>query len=216
MTVGEKIKILRIKQGLTQKQLAQNTGLSEITIRKYESDDRHPKIETIRKIAKSLDSNLAYFLEDNFGDYIEEIKEDFSQNKKKIPPSMQIEVNDKYGEELKKAKQILKDNPRNPQARAMAKKIIQKVTKDLGYQNERDFLVDTISLNLNVLNERGLSKVQEFTNDLILIKDYLEDEAPDKIKCQELNAAHKRTDTETNDEMEKHDDDIMNDDSEWE
>lgn len=32
----------------------------------------------------------------------------------------------------------------------------------------------------------------------------------------ELNAAHERTDIEVTDEMRKHDDDIMNDDSEWE
>lgn len=31
-----------------------------------------------------------------------------------------------------------------------------------------------------------------------------------------LNAAHERTDIEVTDEMRKHDDDIMNDDSEWE
>ena len=32
----------------------------------------------------------------------------------------------------------------------------------------------------------------------------------------EVNAAHERTDIEVTDEMRKHDDDIMNDDSEWE
>ena len=32
----------------------------------------------------------------------------------------------------------------------------------------------------------------------------------------ELNAAHARTDIEVTEEMKKHDDDIMNDDSEWE
>ena len=31
-----------------------------------------------------------------------------------------------------------------------------------------------------------------------------------------LKAAHERTDIEVTDEMRKHDDDIMNDDSEWE
>lgn len=31
-----------------------------------------------------------------------------------------------------------------------------------------------------------------------------------------LNAAHERTDIEVTEEMKKHDDDIMNDDSEWE
>lgn len=35
-------------------------------------------------------------------------------------------------------------------------------------------------------------------------------------KALELNAAHARTDIEVTEEMKKHDDDIMNDDSEWE
>ena len=56
MTIGERIKELRIKKGLTQKQLANQTGLSEISIRKYEADERRPKIETIRKISTVLDS----------------------------------------------------------------------------------------------------------------------------------------------------------------
>lgn len=38
----------------------------------------------------------------------------------------------------------------------------------------------------------------------------------DSAKAPLLNAAHERTDIEITDEMRQHDDDIMNDDSEWE
>lgn len=52
--VGDKIKGLRKQAGLTQKNLAKMAGLAEITIRKYENQDRLPKIEQIRKIATAL------------------------------------------------------------------------------------------------------------------------------------------------------------------
>ena len=38
----------------------------------------------------------------------------------------------------------------------------------------------------------------------------------ESLTTQLLAAAHERTDIEVTDEMRKHDDDIMNDDSEWE
>lgn len=59
MNIGSKIKNIRQEKGLTQKQLAQLTGLSEISIRKYESNSRNPKIENIKKIAKALDIETA-------------------------------------------------------------------------------------------------------------------------------------------------------------
>lgn len=49
-----KIQEFRKQQGLTQAELAKRSGLSEISIRKYENGDRTPKIETIRKIAAAL------------------------------------------------------------------------------------------------------------------------------------------------------------------
>ena len=49
MTLGENIKRYRLEKGLTQKQLADNLGLAEITIRQYENDKRTPKIDTINR-----------------------------------------------------------------------------------------------------------------------------------------------------------------------
>lgn len=54
MNTGENIKRIRKEKGITQKQLATDAGISEISIRKYEAGDREPKIETIQKIANSL------------------------------------------------------------------------------------------------------------------------------------------------------------------
>lgn len=59
MTVGETIKYWRTEKGITQKKLAEKSGVSEISIRKYEADARTPKIGTLRKIAKALDINAS-------------------------------------------------------------------------------------------------------------------------------------------------------------
>lgn len=54
MTIGEKIKSARKKADLTQKALAQKTGLATGTIQQYEYGDYKPKIEQLRKIATAL------------------------------------------------------------------------------------------------------------------------------------------------------------------
>lgn len=55
MTVGENIKKLRKKRGLTQKQLGELCGIKEANVRKYELDKANPKIETIERIAQALE-----------------------------------------------------------------------------------------------------------------------------------------------------------------
>lgn len=54
MNTGESIKYWRESKSLTQKQLAEASGLSEISIRKYEANDRAPKIKNIFAIAGAL------------------------------------------------------------------------------------------------------------------------------------------------------------------
>lgn len=58
MNIGYKIKNLRLEKGFTQKELAKLSSVAEITIRKYESGQSNPKIETIKKIAKALNVRL--------------------------------------------------------------------------------------------------------------------------------------------------------------
>lgn len=60
--IGEKIKSLRKDNGLTQKKLSELTGISEISIRKYENGDRNPKIEALERIAEVLNVQVDYIL----------------------------------------------------------------------------------------------------------------------------------------------------------
>ena len=54
MDISKIIKSTRELRGMTQKQLAEKSGISEISIRKYESGDRKPKLEKIKKLANAL------------------------------------------------------------------------------------------------------------------------------------------------------------------
>ncbi len=60
MTIGEKIKTLRTKKGLTQKQLGDLCGMADSAIRRYENGRANPKIETLQKIAAALEVNICY------------------------------------------------------------------------------------------------------------------------------------------------------------
>ena len=57
-TIGQNIKIIRERKGLTQKQLAEKTGLSITSIQNYEYERFPPKIERLEKIAAALDVSL--------------------------------------------------------------------------------------------------------------------------------------------------------------
>ena len=85
LNLGDKIKYYRNLKKLTQKQLSGMTGISEIAIRKYESNQRKPKIENIIKIAIALEipSNLLVGSDINITNLIDrsdynEIKADFN------------------------------------------------------------------------------------------------------------------------------------------
>lgn len=64
MTTAEKIKALREKLGITQAELAERSGLSEISIRKYEKNERNPKFQTLSRIALALNVSISDLLED--------------------------------------------------------------------------------------------------------------------------------------------------------
>lgn len=57
-TVGERIRTIRKKKGMTQSELGSKCGLSDSAIRRYELGGANPKIETIEKIAAGLDVDI--------------------------------------------------------------------------------------------------------------------------------------------------------------
>ena len=59
MTIGQRIRYYRQLRGMTQQQLALETGLHYVSIRRYEADMREPMPEQIRRLADAL--YVSYF-----------------------------------------------------------------------------------------------------------------------------------------------------------
>ena len=51
---NENLKEARLKSGISQKELAENIGVAKSTYSLYESGKREPNVDTIKKIASSL------------------------------------------------------------------------------------------------------------------------------------------------------------------
>ena len=65
MTIGEKIKYLRKQKGVTQTELAQLTGIHQVSIAKYEKDKMIPQPEQLQKIIEALNVSPMIFFDDN-------------------------------------------------------------------------------------------------------------------------------------------------------
>ena len=62
MTLGQKIKKLRIEKELTQKDLADQVHVTFQTISKWENDENEPDVSTLRELAKLFGCSLDYLL----------------------------------------------------------------------------------------------------------------------------------------------------------
>ena len=65
MTIGEKIKYLRKQKGVTQTELAQLTGIHQVSIAKYEKDKMVPQPEQLQKIIEALNVSSMIFFNDS-------------------------------------------------------------------------------------------------------------------------------------------------------
>lgn len=54
MTTGERIKAARKRAGVTQAQLAEQSGVAAISIHQYEAGKRNPQLEPVLHIANAL------------------------------------------------------------------------------------------------------------------------------------------------------------------
>lgn len=61
--IGKRIREMRLRKGMTQKEVAGRCGMADSAIRKYESGRITPKTETIKKIASALGTDPLYLQE---------------------------------------------------------------------------------------------------------------------------------------------------------
>ena len=65
MTIGEKIKYLRKQKSVTQTELAQLTGIHQVSIAKYEKDKMIPQPEQLEKIVEALNVSRMILFDDS-------------------------------------------------------------------------------------------------------------------------------------------------------
>ena len=68
MNIGKRIKEIRIRRGLTEKQLGEKIGKSASAISNYENNFRGLNAEILVKIIKVLDVEPNYLFQDYFDD----------------------------------------------------------------------------------------------------------------------------------------------------
>ena len=62
MDFSERLRFLRTQKGLSQKKVADLSGLSQASIYQWEKGTRKPKYEQLQKLAKSLGTTVPYLL----------------------------------------------------------------------------------------------------------------------------------------------------------
>ena len=76
MTLGQKIKKLRIEKGLTQKDLADQVHVTFQTVSKWEKDENEPDVSTLRELAKLFGCSMDYLLSEDETEAPEEVIEE--------------------------------------------------------------------------------------------------------------------------------------------
>lgn len=65
MTTGELIREARKKRGLTQRELGELLGMSDVGVAQWEKGLRNPRLETRQRIAKALDIDVTALMSDS-------------------------------------------------------------------------------------------------------------------------------------------------------
>ena len=94
MTLGQKIKQLRIKNGLTQKGLAEQVHVTFQTVSKWEKDENEPDVSTLRELAKLFGCSMDYLLSEDEQIEVEiqeeEVSEPVVESKTVIVPPLHV------------------------------------------------------------------------------------------------------------------------------
>lgn len=108
---GNKLRALREKKGLLQKELANEIGISTSTIGMYEQGRREPDFETVKKLANYFGVSIDYLADNEsklFND--EELKEKEILKRSLIKAGYMKENEDLSDEELQKLMKFIKNN----------------------------------------------------------------------------------------------------------
>lgn len=74
MSIGDKLKNLRLSKKLKQSDLAKKSGVSRVAIGNYERGDRQPNVEILSKIATALEVDITDLLDSQSRDNLMDIE----------------------------------------------------------------------------------------------------------------------------------------------
>ena len=157
MSFSENIRLLRKQMGLTQKQLADNCGLSIATIQGYEQGKYEPKPEALLKLVKALNTTGSELM----GYSLELIK----------PKNNLAEI----------AKHTISIDESNPAYKAVnllikEKQELYKALSELQGDNEQAILINMY----HELNSSGQIKLLDYADDLTKIPEYRKVDTPEE------------------------------------
>lgn len=166
MPTGLKIKEIRKKKGLTQRQLGEKCGMYESQIRKYENGKANPKLETLQKIADALETPLILFVEDDLLDAAtmpDGISEEELIDKKikEINNNTEIGINEK----TKKAKELMTQ---------------LEIMENYHFENANRAYEYMFNKIISQLNYTGKDKALDHIKMLAKIPEYRQDTNPEK------------------------------------
>lgn len=152
MGTGKNIRYLRLKNGLTQKQLGEKCGMADSAIRRYELEKANPKIETLQKIANALNVSIADL--DSRSDLAEthlqrELK---TLSEKELDELNQIPDNEWFGEEWNKIHQ------RYDKRKKEIQKELDDISKSKKKNDEKIFLTGSGKRIKHLREEREMSQ----------------------------------------------------------
>lgn len=128
--IGERIRELRKRRGMTQKELAESSGLSVTSIQGYEYGKFTPKIQQLERIAAALGIESIAAFTDDWVYYDETHKEDLERVAKEADALDSVSA--VYGED---AVQLLgKFSELNEQGKRKATEYITDLTEQPKYQ----------------------------------------------------------------------------------
>ena len=96
MKLGERLKSLRIKQGMTKKELSNRLGVSTVSIGHWESESKNPSMSAIISLAKIFCVTTDFLL----GVTAEQEKEELLLSKSEMTLLTNYRVLDKYGKKV--------------------------------------------------------------------------------------------------------------------
>lgn len=169
MSIANNIKQLRKQKHLTQKQLAEKSGLAVITIQQYEAGKFNPKPDTVMKLCVGLDCKITDIIDDETQKYYRMFDAIEPQNKTNVSTHIseirKLIQRKENGESLTETEE--------EQLYNFLEK--QKETNEIIRMGKFSTKLHDITIQLN---EKGQEKVIEHAEMIAKIPEYRKDEPP--------------------------------------